>query len=415
MKGLLTQILHSDRFGAEGRLGKPEHGAIHKAVHHSVAYGYDKASDLADVFQGKAAGYAYGRQANPTVDALEKKIAQMEKAQDCICFATGMAAIGALLQSLLKKGDHFLSSRFLFGNTNSQFQTHQVLGVEVDFFDSTSTAELDSLLKENTKMVFVETIANPVTQVAQLDALAAFCKTHKLLFVVDSTMTSPALVHPIDFGANLVVHSLTKYIGGHGNVLGGALVDCGNFDWTTWENIYEPYKKFPQEKWGITQVRKKSIRDFGAVLHPQAAHQIAIGAETLPLRMKQSGKNAMDLAVFLENHEKVSCVYFPGLSSHAQHEWTKSNFNGFGSILSFDLKEEQECLKFLDALKLVIVSSNLGDNRTLAIPVAQTIFFEMGEARRQSMNIGESMIRVSLGIEDTEDIIADFNQAFAII
>lgn len=406
-KGFITTNLHSDR------RSEPEHGVLHKPVHPSVAYGYSDARDLAAVFQGKRAGYNYGRQMNPTVTALQDRITAMEEGLATIAFATGMAGIAATMLTLLRQGDHFIASSFLFGNTNSFFGTLQNYGIEVTFVDATKASEVESAIQENTRLVFVETIANPVTQVADLANIGQLCQQHGLIYCVDNTMTSPHLFQPKSVGASLVVNSLTKYIGGHGNALGGSITDTGLFNWEAYDNILDTYRKGGSAMWGITQIRKKGLRDMGASLGPEAAHHLAVGSETLPLRMDKACKNALALAEFCEKQPGVRSVYYPGLASHPQHELASSLFGNFGAIFSLDLDEQLDCFDFLNKLDVVIASSNLGDTRTLAIPVAHTIFYEMGPQRRASMGIADSMIRFSVGIEDTEDLLNDFEQALA--
>jgi O-acetylhomoserine (thiol)-lyase len=225
---------------------------------------------------------------------------------------------------------------------------------------------------------------------------------------VDNTMTTPYLFLPKSVGAGLVVNSLTKSIGGHGNALGGSLTDTGAYDWTRFPNIFDSYKKAAPAQWGIAQIRAKGLRDFGAALGPEAAHHIAVGAETLALRMERTCANAKALAEMLEADERVAAVYYPGLASHPQHGLSTELFRAHGSLLSFELKDGIDCFDFLNRLKLAVPASNLGDTRTLIIPVAHTIFFEMGAERRASMGIAESLIRVSVGIEDTCDLLDDF-------
>lgn len=402
-----TTNLHSDR------QGKPEHGVLHKAIHTSVAYTYDDARDLAAVFQGKMAGYNYGRQQNPTVNALQDRVTQMEQGAASTAFATGMAAISSALFALLRAGDHMIASAFLFGNTNSLLNSFTNFGVEVSFVDTTSTAAVEAALRGNTRLVFTETIANPVTQVADLQGIGRLCKQHGLIYVVDNTMTSPWLFRPVSVGASFVVNSLTKYIGGHGNALGGMLTDTGAFDWSDYPNIFDVYKKGDPTSWGTLQVRKKGLRDFGATLGPEAAHHLAVGSETLPMRMERASNNAQTLAEFCEAHDRIKKVYYPGLPSHPQHDRARELFRKPGAIMSIDLADNVDCFDFLNRLQCVITSSNLGDTRTLAIPVAHTIFYEMGAERRASMGIGDGMIRLSIGIEDMDDLLADFAQALA--
>ena len=403
--GFTTTILHNDR-------QKPiEHGSLHKPVHTSVTFGYADARQLASVFQGKEPGFRYGRQGNPTISALEDKITKMEDGVATLCFATGMGAIGAVFQGLLKAGDHVVSSSFLFGNTNSLWQTVAGQGVGVDFVDATDVAKVAAAIKPETRLVFVETIANPRTQVADLARIGQLCKERGILYVVDNTMTTPYLFRPKAVGAGLVINALTKSIGGHGIALGGSLTDTGAFDWTTYPNIAANYKKAAPPQWGMAQLRAKGLRDFGASLAPEAAHHIAVGAETLALRMERTCSNALALARLLEADERVAAVHYPGLPSHPQHALATELFRSYGSLFSFELKDGIDCFDYLNRLKVGIPASNLGDTRTLVIPVAHTIFFEMGPERRASMGIAESLIRVSVGIEDEADLLDDFQSA----
>jgi len=403
--GFTTTILHNDRRKTI------EQGSLHKPVHTSVAFGYADARQLASVFQGKEPGFRYGRQGNPTVSALEDKISKMEDGVATLCFGTGMAAIGALFQALLKAGDQIVSSSFLFGNTNSLWQTVAGQGVDVAFVDATDVAQVEAAITPATRMVFVETIANPRTQVADLARIGELCRERGILYVVDNTMTTPWLFRPKAVHAGLVVNSLTKSIGGHGIALGGALTDTGRFDWSAYPNIAPNFRKQPSAAQGMAQLRAKALRDFGAALGPEAAHHIAVGAETLALRMERTCANALALATMLEADDRVAAVHYPGLASHPQNGIVTDLFRSGGSLLSFELKAEIDPFDYLNRLQLAIPASNLGDNRTLVIPVAHTIFFEMGAERRASMGIAEGLIRVSVGIEDTDDLVGDFRQA----
>ena len=404
-KGFDTQNLHSDRSD------HPEHGALLKPIHTSIAYEYEDARELAEVFQGKKSGYNYGRQQNPTITALQTRVNYMEQGSNTVAFATGMAAIGSTLFALLRAGDHIVASAFLFGNTNSLFNTFTNFGIEVSFVDSTNVQNVADAIKPNTRLVFVETIANPVTQVADLAPIGELCKNKKIIYIVDNTITTPCSFSPNTVGASLVINSLSKYFGGHGAALGGSVTDTGLYDWADYPNLYDTYKKGPTQQWGITQIKKKGLRDFGATLAPEAAHTLALGSETISMRVERACHNALALARFCEQHPKVSKVHYPGLEQHPQHARAKELFKTFGALMSIELVDEIDCFDFLNKLQCVVVSSNLGDTRTLAIPVAHTIFFEMGPERRASMGIGESMIRLAVGIENIEDLIADFAQA----
>ena len=405
--GFTSKIIHCDR------RGPIEHGSIHKPIHTAVAYTYGDARDLAKVFQGKQSGYTYGRQVNPTVTALQDKVSLMESGLATAAFATGMGAIGTTLFALLRAGDHVISSSFLFGNTNSLFNSFSAHGIEVTFVDATDVANVEAAVQANTKLVFVETIANPRTQVTDLAEIGALCEQHGLIFFVDNTMTTPYLFQPTQVKASLVINSLTKYIGGHANALGGSVTELGNYDWQRFDNIYDDYKGADSRLWGITQIKKKGLRDLGASLGPEAAHHISVGSDTLALRMERACSNTLKLAEYLSTHDKVKKVYYPGLQEHPQHERSKQLFKSAGAIMSIELVENINCFDFINALDLVACSSNLGDTRSLAIPVAHSIYYEMGPERRASMGISDSLVRFSIGIEEPEDLLADFETALA--
>ena len=404
-RGFTTTLLHSDR------LGKPEHGALHKPIHTSVTFGYDDVQDLVDVFQNKKSGYAYSRQGNPTVTALEYKVTQMEKGTASIAFSTGMAGIAALFTALIRKTDHIIASSYLFGNSRSIFSSFIEMGLDFTFVDVTDVENVRAAMKPNTRMVFIETIANPATQIADMVKIGDLCEEKGLLYVVDNTMTSPYLFTPIDVKATHSVNSLTKYIGGHGDALGGSVTETGLFNYEHFPNIYDVYKKGDPKTWGISQLRKKGLRDAGGTLAPEAAHTLSVGSETLALRMERACDNAQALADFFEAHPLIKKVYYPGVKSHPQHELATELFKKYGSLMSIELDESVDCFGFLNKLQLVVKSSNLGDTRTLAIPVAQTIFSELGPERRAEMGISDFMIRLSIGIEDIEDLLGDFKAA----
>lgn len=408
--GFTTRNLHLDRLGTHPRVGKPEHGALHKPIHPSVAYGYDQAQDLADAFQGKIMGYAYARQANPTVEALEHKVNLMEDGLGTVLFASGMSAIAAL-ECLLQAGDHVVATSYLFGNTNSLFQSWARHGIEVSFVDPRNAQNVKEALRPNTKLVFVETIANPVTQIADLAAIGEICQESKLIYVVDNTLTTPWGYQPKIHGASLVVNALSKAMGGHGVALGGSLTDTGLYDWSQYSGIWDMFRKGDSKQWGLVQLRKKGLRDGGSALSASAAHTISLGLDTLALRLERACANAQKVAEFLESHPKVSKVYYPGLKSHSEFERAQNWFKAPAQLMSVELKEGLSPFEFLDKLKYVVSSSNIADVRSLGIPVAHTIFFEMGPERRASMGIADSLVRLSIGIEDSDDLLEDFAQA----
>jgi O-acetylhomoserine (thiol)-lyase len=413
--GFTTQIVHADQhFGVE-------HGGIHKPIHTSVQYGYDKVEDLIGVFQGTLkGGYNYARQGTPTTAALESKITQMEQGVGTVSFATGMAAITATFLTLLKAGDHLVCSQFVFGNTNSLLGTLKDLGIGVTTVDATQADKVAAAIQPNTRMVFVETIANPGTQVPDLANIGQLCSgrpnaagsaNQALVYVVDNTITSPFLFRPSSVQASLVINSLTKTIAGHGSALGGAVTDTGLFNWDSYPNIFAKYRKGDARQWGLQQIRKKGLRDMGGTLSSEHAHQISLGAETLSLRLAQASATALTLARFLEGHKAVNRVYYPLLESHPQHAIAKQHFSAGSWLLSFELGDEAAALAFINRLKLPVIATGLGDTRTLIIPVAPTIFWEAGAKVRAAMRIADGLIRLSVGLEESADLIEDFEQA----
>lgn len=405
---LTTDNVHSDRrFGVE-------HGGIHKPIHTSVQYGFDRVEDLIGAFQGTyKGGYQYARQGTPTTAALEAKITALENGVGTVCFSTGMGAISAVFLTLLRAGDHLVASRYIFGNTNSILGTIEGMGVAVDKVDACSVESVAAAIRPETRMVFVETIANPRTQIADLAGIGELCRQRGLLFVVDNTITSPALFRPAAIGASLVINSLTKTIAGHGEALGGAVTDTGLFDWTPYPNIFPAYRKGDPKAWGLVQIRKKGLRDMGATLSSDQAHRISIGSETLALRVKQASSTALALAQWLERHPKIDAVHYPFLPSHPHHERAKSLFAAGSWLLSFELSDPTTLVDVLNRLSLPIKATGLGDTRTLIIPVAPTIFWEAGREARAAMGIAEGLIRLSVGLEDEADLIADFDRALA--
>ncbi|KAA0910849.1 cystathionine gamma-synthase family protein [Pusillimonas sp. ANT_WB101] len=403
--GFTTTIVHADR------RAHSEFGAVHAPLHPSSEYAFADSRDLTAVFQGRP-GFTYARQGTPTTAALENKITQMEEGIGTVSFATGMAALTAIFFTLLKAGDHLISSHHIFGNTNSLLATLAGLGVEVSFVDATDVANVAAALRPETRMVFTESLANPGTQIADLKAIGDWCSEHGVAYVVDGTLTTPLLCRGKDVGASLIFNSLSKHIGGHGNALGGAVTDTGLYDWSKYPNIAEPYRKGKPASWGLTQIKKKGLRDMGGTLSSDAAHRIAVGAETLALRMERICANALGLAQYLAEHARVVKVHYPGLASHPQHERAAALFQQrYGGLMGIELAADVDVFEFLNRLQVLALATHLGDNRTLVLPVAHTIYYEMGPQRRAEMGISDNFLRVSIGIEDFEDLRADFEQA----
>ena len=403
-----TELLHADR-----ARGTP-HGAIHEPIHSSVQYGYDRVEDLIGVFQGTLKNaFNYARQGTPTTAALESRLTRMEEGVGTVCFATGMGAITALMLTLLRSGDHLVSSRYIFGNTHSFIGTLAGLGVSTSLVDAGSVDAVRAALRPETRMVFVETIANPGTQVPDLAAIGTLCRERGLLYVVDNTVTSPALFRPRDVGAGVVVNSLTKTIAGHGAALGGALTVTDVFDWGAYPNIFAAYRAADPSQQGLQQIRKKGLRDMGAALSSEHAQLISLGTETLALRVQRSSATALRLARWLEAHPRIAAVRYPMLESHPQHAIARALFGAGSWLLAFELRDAALLLPVLNRLELPVKATGMGDNRTLIIPVAPTIFWAAGAEARAAMGIADGLVRLSVGLEDADDLIADFEQALA--
>lgn len=405
--GFTTDVVHADR-----RMGT-EHGAVHQPLHPSSEYAFKDARELAAVFQGKS-GFSYARQGTPTTAALEQKVTQMEQGVASVSFASGMAAISAIFFTLLRQGDHLICSKYIFGNTNSVLGTLQQFGVEVSLVDATDVEQVKAAKKSTTRMVFVEAIANPGTQLADLAGIGEWCGDEQLLYVIDNTLSGPYLAPAKLFKAGLVANSLSKSIGGHGHALGGMVTDTGLFDWESYPHIFDAYRVGNSQAWGMAQIKKKGLRDMGAAMSSDAAHRLAVGAETLPLRMRQICSNALSLAQFLVQQPQVVAVHYPGLASHPQHQRATDYFQGlYGGLLAVELHPSIDVFDFLNRLNVLALSTHLGDNRSLVLPVAHTIYYEMGAKQRALMGIADGLLRISVGIEETQDLLADFKQALA--
>lgn len=402
-----TQIVHADR------RQKVEHNAIHKPIHVAAQYSFDDVRDLIAVF-GNTPGYAYSRQGTPTVTALEHKITLLEEGVGSICFASGMAAIAAVMLTMLKAGDHFISSHFIFGNTKSLFSTLEQLGIEMTMVDTTNIEEVKAAIRPNTRLLFTETIGNPVTQVSDLRAMGDLCEAKELVYFVDMTMVTPYLLQGKAIKASLVMHSLSKSMCGHANALGGSITDTGLFDWSRYPNICDVYRSYPTEKQGLIQIKKKGLRDIGATLSSEAANRIAVGLETFGLRVQKANNNALALARYMQESPIFAEVKYPGLEHHPQHQLAKTLFNnkGYGSLIATSLREDIDLITFLNNLRTIILATHLGDNRTLCLPVVPTIYAESTAEQRALMGIPDNLLRISVGIESVDDLIADFEQAY---
>jgi O-acetylhomoserine (thiol)-lyase len=394
--------------------GKVGYGATVVPLYQTVAYSYSTARELADVFAGTAPGYIYTRIANPTTLVLEARLAELEEGIGCIATSSGMAAIASVVMGLLEAGDEIISSRGIFGGTISLFErTMAKFGVITNMVDVADTENFSRALNDRTKLVFVETISNPRMDVPDVQVIADITRQANIPLVVDNTVTTPCLIKPVNFGADIVVHSTSKFINGHGTAIGGAIIDTGNYDWSNgrFEDIRELSEKNGRLAF-LAYLRNVIYRDIGGCPAPINSFLMLQGLETLPIRMAKHCDNAKKLAEFLQGCPNVRWVNYPGLPENRFNNRVVKQFGNLGGgLLTFGLKNKQKAYKFIDSLRLARNAANLGDAKTLVIHPASTIFHEFSAERRQSMGITEDMIRVSVGIEDFKDIREDFEQA----
>lgn len=406
-ESLTTTLLHHDRRNSTC-------GDIHAPIHTSVQYAFESAEKLIQAFeisQNRRAVYA--RSGTPTVFSLEDKVTLLEGGVGTVCFASGMSALSATFFSLLNAGDHLVASRHLFGNTASLLRSLTRFGVQVDLVNPNDAREVQAALRPSTRMVFVESVSNPTTVVADLRGIGALCQQKGVPLVVDNTVLSPLLFQPKTVHAALVVNSLTKTLAGHGAGLGGAVTDTGCFDWTRYHNVADEYKRTDPSHWALIQIRKRGLRDMGGCLSSEHAHSIALGLETAALRVRQTCESALRIAEFLKSHPAVCQVNYPLLESHPQFSLARQLFAGGSWLLSFSLQSGTQSLELLNALQVPAKSTGLGCGRSLVIPVANTLFADMDADNRRSIGIDDGLVRYSVGLEPADDLINDLRNAFA--
>ena len=352
------------------------------------SYVFKSAEEAALRFTGKQAGNIYSRFTNPTVDAFQQRLALMEKGERCLAFSSGMAAIMAVGMGLLQAGDHIVSSRSIFGSTVLMFQNYfGKFGVETDFVNITDLAAWEAAIKPNTRFLFLETPSNPLIEIADIQAIADIAHKHDCLLVVDNVFCTPVLQKPLALGADIIVHSATKYIDGQGRCVGGAVIASDEIIET---DIY-PY-----------------LRTGGATMSPFNAWVFLSGLETLAVRMKAHCENAFELAKWLEKQTGVAKVHYPGLVSHAQHELAKRQQSHFGGVVSFELTGGQEhAWKLIDATKMLSITANLGDVKTTITHPATTTHGRLSAEVRAEAGIKDSLVRISVGLENIDDVKAD--------
>jgi O-acetylhomoserine (thiol)-lyase len=406
----------------------PTTKAVAVPIYQTVAYAFDNTQHGADLFDLKVAGNIYSRIMNPTNGVLEARIAALEGGIGALAVASGMAAISYAIQTITEAGDNIVSASTLYGGTYNLFaHTFPQMGIEVRFADYRDPDSFAKLIDARTKAIYCESIGNPLGNVTDLAALAKVAHAHGLPLIVDNTVTSPYLCRPFEHGADIVVHSLTKYLGGHGTTIGGAVVDSGKFPWAEhkarFKRLNEPDVSYHgvvyTEALGpaayIGRCRVVPLRNMGAALSPMNAFQILQGIETLALRMDRICENAVKVAGYLQKHAKVASVNYAGLPDHPDHALVKQYMNGRASgIISFTLKgaEGREAgARFQDALKLFTRLVNIGDAKSLACHPASTTHRQLNPAELAKAGVSEGMVRLSVGIEHIDDLLADLDQA----
>ena len=404
--------------GYEPQNGEP--GAL--PIYQSTTFKYDSTAEVAKLFDLQAAGFFYSRLANPTVDAVEQKIAALEGGVGAICTSSGQAACFIALLNLCKSGDHIVACSNLYGGSiNLLGVTFKRFGIEVTFVDQhKSNEELSQYFKPNTKALYAETIANPSTDVLDISRMAELAHAHGVPLVIDNTLATPYLCRPIEHGADIVVHSTSKYLDGHALALGGAVVDSGNFDWAAHDDKFAEFVEPDESYHGCiyTQAfgkRAQLIRDLGCLQSPQNAFYLNLGLETLPLRMERYHQNALQVAKFLQAHPQVESVNYPNLDGSPSYELAPKYLRDGKSsgVLSFVLKGGFTGAKFIDALKLVRLEVHVADIRSCVLHPASTSHRQLTPEQLKNAGVDEGLVRISVGLENIEDIITDLEQALA--
>lgn len=387
-KNIETKAIHA------GRIDDKQFGSLATPLYQTSTFIFDSAQQGGDRFAGESEGYIYTRLGNPTTRQLEQRVAAMECMDDAAATATGMAAVSAALLTNLQAGDHMISSKAVYG-CSFALMSHMLkkFAIEVTFVDMTEPENIKAAIKENTKLVFLETPINPNLVVLDLEKICAIAKEHKLLSIVDNTFLTPVLQQPAKFGADIVVHSATKYLNGHGDVVAGIV--CASFEM-------------------INEIKMTTLKDIGATISPHDAWLIMRGLKTLPIRMDRHCSNAQTVAEFLEKHPVVSEVYYPGLKSHSGYKFIGKQMKAAGGVIAFELHTDLAGgTAFIDAMELFSIAVSLGDAESLIQHPASMTHSPYTPEERANAGISDSLIRISVGLENVDDIIADLTQALA--
>jgi O-acetylhomoserine (thiol)-lyase len=418
--GFATRQLHA------GQQPDPTTGSRAVPIYQTTSYQFRDSEHAANLFALKELGNIYTRIMNPTTDVLEQRVADLEGGVAALAAGSGHAAQAMAILTLCGAGDHIVSSSRLYGGTYNQFNyTFPRIGIDVTFVDPSDPGAIEAAIRPNTKIIYGETLGNPDIFVFPFDEVAAIAQSHKIPLMIDNTFASPYLCRPFEWGANIVIHSTTKFMGGHGTTIGGIIVDGGNFDWTSgrFDNFTTPDPSYHGLVYAdllgmglppfAIKARVQILRDIGACQAPFNSWQTLQGVETLSLRMERHVSNAQQVAEFLEGHAKVKWVSFPGLASHPHHERAKRYLpKGAGAILGFGIEGGREAgQRFINSLKLLSHVANVGDAKSLAIHPASTTHSQLSEAEMTTAGVSPDFVRLSIGLEDVEDILWDLDQA----
>ncbi len=408
-----------------GQRPDPATGARAVPIYQTTSYVFDDTEHAASLFNLERAGHIYSRISNPTTAVLEERLAALEGGVGSVCTASGQAALHLAVVTLMGSGGHIVSSSAIYGGSHNMFvHTLPRFGIETSFVDPRRVEEFRKAIRPETRLIFAETVGNPGLEVLDLPAVAEAAHDAGLPLMIDATFTTPYLCRPFDHGADLIMHSLTKFLGGHGVAIGGALIDGGRFDWEAsgkFPTLTEPYAGYHgldfAEEFGpaafIMRARAEGLRDFGACMSPTNAFYILQGVETLPVRMKRHVENAQAVARFLQDHEAVSWVNHPDLGQHPDHELAQRLLpRGSGAILSFGIRGGRDAgRRFIEAVRIFSHLANVGDAKSLVIHPATTTHQQMDTAALEAAGVGEDMVRLSIGLEDQADLLGDLEQA----
>ena len=392
-------------------------------IYQTTSFVFDSADHAASLFNLQTFGNVYSRLSNPTVAALEERVAALENGRAAVATASGMAAEALALTTLLQAGDHVVAAGALYGGSVTMLAVNlKKFGIETTFVDATDPEAFAAAIRPNTRALYAETLGNPSMVVLDIQAIADVAHAHGLPLVVDNTVPSPFLCNPIRFGADIVVHSATKYLAGHGTTLGGVVVEGGKFDWANgkFPGMTEPSPGYHGVKFYETfgdfaftmRCRMEGLRVFGASLAPTSAWQILQGVETLPLRMERHCANALAVAQYLQSDPRVGWVSYPGLASHPQHDLMKRQMRGASGLLAFGVKGGMAAgVKFIESAQFMSHLVNIGDTRTLISHPASTTHRQLDEAQQLAAGVPPDMVRISVGLEHIDDILWDIDQA----